>query len=586
MMQTNQISILTVLSISLLLIGGTAGSAFAISVIPETDAADLANNILGGGITIINDGPSGPPSLTGTSASCIPTGTFTGGFFSGLGIDEGIVLTSGEVTLIDNINDDDDSSCTSGEPGDADLDAITGGTTFDAAVLTFDFQFGDGTVGGDLFFEYSLGSEEYNEFVASQFNDVFALFLDGTNVAIVPTTANTEVAINTVNCGNPFNPPAGGSFCAFFNNNDLDDGGPNFNFEYDGFTDTFTAEALGLSPGVHTMEFKIADTSDTFLDSGVFIKGESFSNVEPAAFGDFTCWAALEDAAVILDDIEFPRVPLTIMDQFNDERQPIDHDEWEQAEYCTATTKFYNGVEFRSPFFDTEPVALAQHYQSWFYHSDEPIPNEGTGQSVIITVDQFDQQFTTTLGELDQIMVPATKILESGPVASADFDHHWNCYDIEGPVPDQPLVDTLVTQHSFRGDIEQVTVGNPFLFCLPMIKDNHQDPPFGELLDDHMICYDIVSNNNPVAIPDLPFQLIDQLNTFPVDFVYDGINFEEGLEKLCVPALKSFEEVGGFDIPINTSSLLLAGVSSVSMWMIPVVIAGVGIGIFVIKRRN
>ena len=44
--------------------------------------------------------------------------------------------------------------------------------------------------------------------------------------------------------------------------------------------------------------------------------------------------------------------------------------------------------------------------------------------------------------------------------------------------------------------------------------------------------------------------------------------------------------VGGSDVSINTSALLLAGVSSNSMWMIPVVIAGIGIGIFVIKRRN
>jgi len=44
--------------------------------------------------------------------------------------------------------------------------------------------------------------------------------------------------------------------------------------------------------------------------------------------------------------------------------------------------------------------------------------------------------------------------------------------------------------------------------------------------------------------------------------------------------------VGGTYIPIDQSALLLAGVQSVSMWMIPVVIAGIGIGVFVIKRRN
>jgi len=44
--------------------------------------------------------------------------------------------------------------------------------------------------------------------------------------------------------------------------------------------------------------------------------------------------------------------------------------------------------------------------------------------------------------------------------------------------------------------------------------------------------------------------------------------------------------VGGTYIPIDKTALLLAGVQSISMWMIPVVIAGIGIGIFVIKRRN
>ena len=44
--------------------------------------------------------------------------------------------------------------------------------------------------------------------------------------------------------------------------------------------------------------------------------------------------------------------------------------------------------------------------------------------------------------------------------------------------------------------------------------------------------------------------------------------------------------VGGTFIPIDQSALLLAGVQSISMWMIPVVVAGVGIGVFVIKRRN
>jgi len=46
------------------------------------------------------------------------------------------------------------------------------------------------------------------------------------------------------------------------------------------------------------------------------------------------------------------------------------------------------------------------------------------------------------------------------------------------------------------------------------------------------------------------------------------------------------EVIGGQLLPLDTTALLLAGVQSVSMWMIPVVLSGIGIGIFVITRRN
>jgi len=66
--------------------------------------------------------------------------------------------------------------------------------------------------------------------------------------------------------------------------------------------------------------------------------------------------------------------------------------------------------------------------------------------------------------------------------------------------------------------------------------------------------------------------------TAPV-FVGPYSIFNDNLQDQCVP-------VGGTYIPIDQSALLLAGVQSISMWMIPVVIAGIGIGVFVIKRRN
>jgi len=290
-------------------------------------------------------------------------------------------------------------------------------------------------------------------------------------------------------------------------------------------------------------------------------------------FGDYTCWASVEPGNP-------STAPLTIIDQFNTE-PPIFNDDWLQAEYCAATTKFLDFDEHQSPFFNTNPP-FAQHYQGWFYPDN--VPNDGTNQFVTITVDQFGYQFDTTLGVLDQILVPANKFLADETVVnSVNLDQHWNCYNIAGSPPPIGLIDPLRNQH---GDIFLVTVGDPFLFCLPMIKDNGQ-LQFGELLDEHMVCYNITSDQNPIGVESLPIQLADQMTDFQFTSIsYDTVNFPRALEKLCVPALKSFPVVGGFNVPIDTSSLLLAGVQSISMWMIPVVIAGIGIGIFVIKRRN
>jgi len=44
--------------------------------------------------------------------------------------------------------------------------------------------------------------------------------------------------------------------------------------------------------------------------------------------------------------------------------------------------------------------------------------------------------------------------------------------------------------------------------------------------------------------------------------------------------------VGGTFVPIDQTALILAGVQSISMWMIPVILAGIGIGVFVISKRK
>jgi hypothetical protein len=249
-----------------------AGQAHALTIdSTTTDANTLINEILGSGITVI----AGSENYIGAADQ---SGIFSDGLSSGLDFDSGIIMTSGDANLAPGPNTSDGAGASLGTAGDADLNALIPQSTNDAAVLEFEFQFGDGSTGGDLFFEFLFASDEYNEFVNSSFNDVFALFVDGVNVALAPD--GQAVSINNVNCGNPF--VGAGPNCASFNNNDPTNGVPTpFDIEYDGFTNAFTAEALGLGAGTHTMKFAIADAGDTILDSAVFIKTGSFSPEPP-----------------------------------------------------------------------------------------------------------------------------------------------------------------------------------------------------------------------------------------------------------------------------------------------------------------
>jgi hypothetical protein len=253
--------------------------AHALNFSGTTDASTLVSQIVGPGITIV-----GTPTYTGVEEQ---SGTFSAGNASGIGIDQGIVLTSGNGNEIDGpnnpsvetrsselIGDSDDIDTDLEQTGDSDLDTLSGQETFDAAVLEFDFQFGDGSGGGDLFFNFVFASEEYVNFVDTEYNDVFGFFVDGANIGLVPGTTD-PITINTVNDSNN---------TAFYRNNvNNTDGIPvlGLSNHFDGLTTLITAESLGLGDGPHSMKFAVADASDAFLDAGVFIEAGTFSSEPP-----------------------------------------------------------------------------------------------------------------------------------------------------------------------------------------------------------------------------------------------------------------------------------------------------------------
>ena len=193
-----------------------------------------------------------------------------------LGLQKGLLLTTGQAALAIGPNDNQLASINNGTPGDSDLDVLSTQSgnflpSFDACVVELDvFVSSD-----ELVFEYAFGSEEYPEFVGEGFNDIFAFLVSGPgisgnpsignaqNVAVLPGT-NIPIEIETVN--NLVN-------WTYYRNTE------NSPFiRYDGMTidnlgvkKTLTARIPVVPCNLYRLKLAIADRGDAVYDSGVFL---------------------------------------------------------------------------------------------------------------------------------------------------------------------------------------------------------------------------------------------------------------------------------------------------------------------------
>jgi len=226
---------------------------------------DLAQTLVGAGVTV--------SGATYTGAD-VASGLFTGG--TGIvGFEEGLLLTSGNAANVIGPNVQDGITGDNAAPGDADLDALIPQDTNDASVLEFEFTADADTV----YFEYVFASDEYNEYVNTTFNDVFAFFVNGSNCAVAGDP-EVPVSVNNINGGNPFGTDSTNP--SLYINNDLSDGGGSINTEMDGLTVVLVCESVvNPAPATNTMKLAIADAGDFILDSAVFIKAGSLSTTPP-----------------------------------------------------------------------------------------------------------------------------------------------------------------------------------------------------------------------------------------------------------------------------------------------------------------
>lgn len=251
----------------------------------DLTAENLAQTLVGSGVTISNVVYTGAP----TAAS-----TFAGG--TGIiGFEDGIVLGSGQVADVHGPNDVDGVSTAHGTAGDAELATLTGGTSYDAAILQFDFV----PSGDKVYIEYVLGSDEYNEYANSSFEDAFAFFVNGQNCAVLPS--GQHVSINTINLS--VNP-------SLYRNND-DAARGDINTEMDGLTTVLVCEASVISGQTNTMRLSVSDISDQILDTNVFIKAGSFSTTAPSA-GTITGVVTDSETQALLSGVQVSLVNSTL----------------------------------------------------------------------------------------------------------------------------------------------------------------------------------------------------------------------------------------------------------------------------------
>lgn len=200
-------------------------------------------------------------------------------------IGQGVVFSTGSIFDLPGPNRRASTGRNMNGQGDKALFYLADGPTYDAAGIEFDFI----AEYENFVFNYYFGSEEYTEYVNSQFNDVFAFFITGpgysrnTNLAVVPGR-KTPITINTIHPGKNTD--------FYIDNNVFNSRGYRLvekeakvdsvwsgNLELDGFTKLMQIEAQ-VQPGEkYHIKIVVADVNDGAYDSAVFLEGKSFTSL-------------------------------------------------------------------------------------------------------------------------------------------------------------------------------------------------------------------------------------------------------------------------------------------------------------------
>ncbi len=218
-------------------------------------AGSVATAVAGPGLTVSN---------VVVNCAAVSYGTFSGGAASGLGITNGLVLTTGTATQIvgANTNNDFTGICVGNSGSDPQLTALSNQATNDVCIIEFDVI----PQCNNLSIAFVFGSDEYTDYVNASFNDAFGFFVSGpnplggnyTNFNLATIPGGTAVSIDNVSHLT--------NSTYFVNNNASVN-----NNSFDGHTTVLTP-SMNVTPcATYHFKLAIADASDCAMDSGVMI---------------------------------------------------------------------------------------------------------------------------------------------------------------------------------------------------------------------------------------------------------------------------------------------------------------------------
>jgi uncharacterized repeat protein (TIGR01451 family) len=280
-----------------------------ITITPSPSNPTILSSLLGPNVALSNLVIS-----QGTTGKSIAT--FTGGLTGGtpnIGINAGVALVTGDAsTAIGPNNIGSRSTSNAGSSIDSDLLAIDPNTNqFDTTSISVDVI----PAGNFMSVKFVFASEEYDEYVCSQYNDAMGIFVTGPGIVSNTTTGKANIARVSNGTGNFFpisinqiNKGVAGSNgsstypnCTLLTNSAFYTSNPanGANLQYDGMTIPIEAVVAVTPQQKYTVKIAVADISDTSLDSAVFVEKISSYNLD---LGDApnTYGTAIPNSSVLL----------------------------------------------------------------------------------------------------------------------------------------------------------------------------------------------------------------------------------------------------------------------------------------------